>query len=428
MIDCSNIPDGVARTICEHPERYGEARWRKVMQHFVDSGMLEVPENATITTVKRSRTPQKPAGGVGTELTKMISWFADIRPDKSSCSCNRLANEMDRKGPEWCRRKRDKYIVPKILANRELLSEELKNQKGWKGLLAQAAGILPEPMLRKGAQVLVDRAIEAVPKPQRHTRKRSKYRRARKVKDPGKKREAFPFPGEPRLTLLCHCWPRSGWRRHVDMVAPVKDRFHRRILGIATDENTASADEVKEAFGDGWEFVEVENKVPRRRKNGKPKEGLREVATYNKMLRMVESKDPNHVTVCIHCKGAKTNTSIDPNITWWTDAMYETVLYNLDEVLERMANGASLVGSFQLQNNQFKSRYGHFYAGTFYAFRNARAFENEFPKYRQAFWGTESWPGDHFCLAECENIFGADQYDLYHIQPREELERWKQSR
>jgi hypothetical protein len=222
---------------------------------------------------------------------------------------------------------------------------------------------------------------------------------------------------------MFHVWPRGdGWRRHVEKLQPVIDRFDRKLLGIAVDSTTATAAEVAEAFGDGWEIVEVEN-------NPDPRRGLREVETYQLMLPMLET-GVNDITVCAHAKGVQDHTAGSEPITWWTDAMYETVIYNLNGVVGAIRGGAAVVGSFRRHGSDLGVRHHYHFSGTFYAFRSCIAMNNGLPTYRRMWWGTESWPGDYFPLSASHCLFGDRIGDPYKIeeQPRAALEEWKAKR
>lgn len=222
---------------------------------------------------------------------------------------------------------------------------------------------------------------------------------------------ALPFTDTPRLTLLFHVWPNGqAWRRHIEKLQPVLHRFDRKILGIAHDGNTCTPEEVQEAFGDGWEHIRVQNRH------------LREVETYQHMLPMLNA-GLNEVTFCGHAKGAQDHTAKSEAITWWTDAMYETVMYATDEVLRVMESGPMIVGSFRRHGTFLKTRYRYHFSGTFYAFRNAIALKHGVPALKRKWWGTESWPGDHFPIEWSHCLFGDRVGDMYkpENQPREEL-------
>lgn len=44
--------------------------------------------------------------GPGTELKKLIGWIPSLLPwwNKAGCSCDRIANQMDKMGCDWCDR------------------------------------------------------------------------------------------------------------------------------------------------------------------------------------------------------------------------------------------------------------------------------------------------------------------------------------
>ena len=220
------------------------------------------------------------------------------------------------------------------------------------------------------------------------------------------------FTGKPRLTLLFHCWPNGdSWKRHVDYLRPVSGVFDRKIMGVATGPGTASLAEVRAAFGDSWEYLEVTND-----------KALREVLTYRTMLEMVRSADENDVTFCLHSKGAQSHTAASRQIQWWTEAMYSTVVYSWQNVLGKMEQGYPVAGSFLRVGKHLQARYGWHFSGTFYAFRNAVAFQNGVPGFASNFYGTESWPGHHFARHEAACMFAENCGDIYKENPQLELE------
>lgn len=221
-----------------------------------------------------------------------------------------------------------------------------------------------------------------------------------------------PFTAKPRLTLIFHCWPNGdGWKRHVDYLRPIIEVFDRKIMGVATGPGTATLAEVRAAFGDSWEYLEVTND-----------KSLREVLTYRTMLEMVRSTDENDVTFCLHSKGAQSHTAASRQIQWWTEAMYSTVVHNWQSVLGKMEQGYPVAGSFLRVGKHLQARYGWHFSGTFYAFRNAAAFQNGVPGFASNFYGTESWPGHHFARHEAACMFAENCGDIYKENPQLELE------
>jgi hypothetical protein len=220
-----------------------------------------------------------------------------------------------------------------------------------------------------------------------------------------------PFTEKPRLTLIFHCWPNGdGWKRHVDYLRPVSGVFDRKIMGVATGRGTATLAEVRAVFGDSWEYFEVEND-----------KALREVLTYRTMLEMVRSTDINDVTFCLHSKGAQSHTAASRQIQWWTEAMYSTVVHNWQNVLSKMEQGYPVVGSFLRVGKHLQARYGWHFSGTFYAFRNAAAFQGGVLGFASNFYGTESWPGHHFARHEAACMFAENCGDIYKENPQLEL-------
>ena len=235
--------------------------------------------------------------------------------------------------------------------------------------------------------------------------------------------EPVEFTGSPNLTLCFHAWSHGeGWKNHVPKLRAIQHRFDRLILGVAYVSSESEANTIRCELGLRWELVTVKN-------NPSKRTGLREVATYRQMLPMLPA-GVNDVTFCAHAKAAQKDYPTREHLAWWTDAMYETVLCNIDGVLQAMRNGAAIVGSFRRFTQHWGSRFDYHFSGSFYAFRNCIAFSNGIPEYRQKWWGTESWPGDHFPVESSHCIFGDRCGDLYKVlqQPRKELEEWRKQR
>ena len=400
----------------------------KISGHIVNGPVYKLcndgkfsPEYKAKKAIKRERVARLRSSKPGSELAKSLAWVETIKPKNATCQCNNLAREMDNDGVATCQQRRDDYYLPKMLENKSAITDAMKAEGGLLGVAGFVGGLIPDAVALPWLRGKFDAACEAAkPKP--------RPRPARAVSDLVANSPTFPaepvaFIGRPRLTLLFHVWPHGdGWRRHIGKLQPILHKFDRLILGIATDRTTATVDEVRAAFGDRWEVVTAENDPSK-------KTGLREVATYRQMLPML-SGDVNDVTFCAHAKGVQSHTVSSEPVTWWTDAMYETILYNIDGVIDEMRHGASIVGSFRRHGKQLGTKHRWHYSGTFYAFRNVVAFSNGNPSFRSHWWGTESWPGDHFPLEQSACIFGDNIDHLYHKhkQPRAELEQWKASR
>tara|TARA_R110000803_G_scaffold115342_1_gene183805 strand:+ start:2164 stop:3351 length:1188 start_codon:yes stop_codon:yes gene_type:complete len=321
-----------------------------------------------------------------------------------SCqSCKDLARRMDKWGPTICRERINEIvaeITPRAIA-------WVEGNRPW--IHALLPNAIEHAVIKNRVRANIDAAINAAE--EKVKSKRGPNVIARHIRKPITELLPTPFTDTPSKTLLCHCWANgNNWRKHIDLIEPVKDDFERKIMSVATGPGTASFEEVKHAFGDSWEYTEYTND---------PKK--REVLTYTDMMKDVESTDPNEVTFCIHTKGTQDNTSKKVQVQWWTEAMYETVVHNWREVLKKFEEGYNVAGSFRRNGAHFKTRYGWHYTGTFYAFRNSETFSQGVPTYDKQWWGTESWVGQHFSKEESACMFADECGDIY--KPSKDLEQ-----
>lgn len=436
MIDCAELP-GRLQEIClgtavkSNGRRHSLSARKKIVAARLQLpiNVIELPFCDDATAAEK-----EPVEPVGTFLKAHIEKLFTIKTGKD-CGCQNLARDMDLWGIEGCEKRREE-IVGHLLSNRDILTGSLARSafsyvrqaslKESSAMALKLAGdwwhgndVTHEAEVA-GAHWLLDMAIagarSAAP-PRKHPARQQHRGFVYSCRVPITTIRPRQFPGKPALTLLCHCWPNGeNWRKHVEYLKPVNDVFDRKIMGVATGKNGAGFDEVRLAFGDSWEYIAVEND---------PK--LREVKTYRPMLEMVQSTDENDVTFCIHTKGTQDHTAANPQITWWVEAMYETVVYNWKNVLDEITKGYSIAGSFRRIGGHFKTRYGWHYSGTFYAFRNAAAFPQGVPQISEKWWGTESWPGDHFSLEESACIFADNCGDIYKADPALEaqLVEWR---
>jgi hypothetical protein len=188
--------------------------------------------------------------------------------------------------------------------------------------------------------------------------------------------------------LIYHIWPVKGrgvWQWNVKQLLRRMDQFNgQRIVGIATDDQTDSAEAVKAAFkGTVTHFVECSND-----------RSLGEVATFPEMMRRIDNIDPRQIAFYAHAKGVKYPIGAAPMVRRWTRTMYANMLDyppTIEDALKRNA----MVGTFKKSGNAFGTlpRSWH-YAGTFFWFRNADVFSQ--PTWHHIplqWWGTEAWPG-----------------------------------
>jgi hypothetical protein len=102
------------------------------------SGHTRKPREGT----PANRASRDASGGVGTELSNLIPDWA-VR-DLSGCQCKSWAAKMDRYGVQWCELNR-KAIVNHLVSSREYLVPALR--------------LLPEAVIRAGADALLTKAI-----------------------------------------------------------------------------------------------------------------------------------------------------------------------------------------------------------------------------------------------------------------------------
>jgi adenine/guanine phosphoribosyltransferase-like PRPP-binding protein len=99
-------------------------------------------------------------GMVGTELKRSLSWVDKIKPEDSNCSCANLMKEMNLDGIGRCIAKRDSYYIPRLMTNRDTISEEMKAERGWKGVLGLAAGMIPDMLMKQWLKIKFNQACE----------------------------------------------------------------------------------------------------------------------------------------------------------------------------------------------------------------------------------------------------------------------------
>jgi|14BtaG_2_1085337.scaffolds.fasta_scaffold10604_2 hypothetical protein len=88
---------------------------------------------------------------VGTFLAVDIKWLTGIKGGEG-CGCKNLADEMNRKGPDWCE-KNIKYIQDKMVKNRNALAKVTGVPES---ILGTKPGLVA---LKAGAYILVTNAI-----------------------------------------------------------------------------------------------------------------------------------------------------------------------------------------------------------------------------------------------------------------------------
>ena len=338
---------------------------------------------------------------VGDELKKSLSWVDKIKPEGSNCSCASLMKEMNLDGIRGCIAKRDSYYIPRLMTNKHTISEEIKAERGWKGVLGLAAGMIPDMLMKQWLKIKFNQACERAKtekKKPRHPKALSfkshetpsaeqnqLYSESLKVKP-----TARPFTESPTLHLVWHFWPiAETWKWHVQRLNELIPQINGMvIIGYVSGEGAVEFNVFRDAFEDPDRITFIKNI------NIGVRTGYRsgELQTAIPAFEMLP-KDPNHVTLYGHGKGVRDHTRDSEAVRVWTEMMYETVTFNIAETLQRIQEGYDCFGSFRTFGHEpLKPKHKWHFSGSFYNFRNdvlAKTFE-----WQLKYGGTECWPGD----------------------------------
>ena len=194
----------------------------------------------------------------------------------------------------------------------------------------------------------------------------------------------------------------------------------RKVVAVAMDDH---ADEsVKDHLGWADEIVEVKND-PR----------LREVVSFVPLMSRVSEYGAGHATFLCHSKGVRHEENPHSTVHQWSDLMLEVLLDHWDYVHALLAEHP-IVGALKKVGKFLSPTSAEWhYTGTYYWIANEDAFQRDWKKIDQVWWGTESWPGVHYKVEEagCALLSGSaatlNMYDmrmyLEQIVPRLELFR-----
>ncbi len=364
----------------------------------------------------KSCKPKPPREPVGTALAARIEGLIGIKAGKG-CNCKDLAAKMDAWGVAGCDKERH-AIVAALVSHRDILVEALK-ETSW--LLAFGAEHAPEVALRAGANWLLDKAIEdakamAPPPPVRRQpkpRQPRPPREPRQISQAGAKRflgslkkeqdrlhalnlqaappQPDPFVGTPVIHFGAHLWPVKGnWQWHVDLWNQQARIINgRSFVGIAISPETDSFETVRAALHPSIEVREFTN----------TSEG--ENHTF-RWLQEVVPQGQDDILIYCHGKGGRQHTAASEAVRRWSEAMYQTVVFNHERVIEKLAAGYRNVHSFRTFGTRPLSPVNRWHpSGTYFAVR-AKHLSCKPVKVRYG--GVEAWCGDHFKASDswCE--------------------------
>jgi len=197
------------------------------------------------------------------------------------------------------------------------------------------------------------------------------------------------------------------WRWNIAKLKRRMSLFNgRRIIGIAVDGSTDSAEAVKTALaGCGCEFIETPND---------PK--LKEVALFPDLLaRLSDCTGPEHAFFYGHAKGVDSRRWTAKRgwkyaVRLWTEAMYDACLDHWP-LVRRLLQDYPVAGPFLRSGYRFPeapdpARCTWHYSGSFRWHRCADLFARDWRRV-QAYWcGAEMQPGELFRRDEAACILG----------------------
>lgn len=234
-----------------------------------------------------------------------------------------------------------------------------------------------------------------------------------------------PFPGPVVRDLCYHIYPvRSGnWRWNVAELLKRMDLFNgKRLVAVAVDNRTDSADEVKAAFGDTvTEFIVQPNQTQ-----------LREVATFEPLFERVADPDPCRAVLWAHAKGATRPPGHSSRL--WAELLYRAYLDHWPGMQE-LLQWHSVAGAFRMRGQFWKpnSVSDWAFSGSWCWFRSGVHFApgRDWRKIDRFWSGIETYPALHYphedsgCLV-CDNC--GNLYEKAHLRGKilPELEAWEQ--
>lgn len=236
-----------------------------------------------------------------------------------------------------------------------------------------------------------------------------------------------PFSGEPTRHLHYFIYPRYEEQTayHLDQVRRSLDTFNgKRVVCVVTDRHTVEKKfetEIQELFTD----VRYEQNNPIRR----------ELVGFVNSLKLLQTRDWDHVICFAHAKGQQRHTHDNDVIRLWVDTMYETCVRNWDQVRQAFDDGYPVTGVFKSVGAFRSTRYKWHYSGSFWWARAARLFANPFwNETCRSWWGSESYVGRHWKPTQGHCLFGdgTGNGSLYKAETWKrlelELEQWRESK
>lgn len=191
--------------------------------------------------------------------------------------------------------------------------------------------------------------------------------------------------------LLFHCYPVRGhplWTWHAGELIKYKEVWNgRKIVVIATDGTTESADQVVKAFLP----LNAELFVTRNQSY------LAEVLHFTEMLGLLESRRSDEATFYAHAKGVTHSGDRIRIIQRWSDIMYRLNLLRPD-FIDRKLKSYGTIGCFRERIRHAGAEW--IFSGTFFWVRHDLLFSRNWRDIHKERYGVEGYPGRHFKFEE----------------------------
>lgn len=348
---------------------------------------------------------------VGSALKKRIEGITFIKSGKG-CGCNTLAKNMDLWGIKGCIENKN-TILDALVGNKEILVESLKEEGLLKHVTGIAINLLPDLVLRTVAEILLNQAIDDVKKENDQKKTINKSPKIRKLGNRGKssivmplsveqtrlyrlainakKPTPDPFKNLPVVHFGAHLWPVKGnWEWHVEKWNELVEHIEGRcIVVVVTDKSTADIKNVREKLSDKFEVYEEVN-TPQG-----------ENPSFRKLQDLIPSGQDDILIYC-HGKGVREHTANSESVRLWTEMMYETVIFNYNEAINKFKDGYKAFGSFRTFGDMPLSPKNRWhYSGTFFIVRAKYLLG---ASVKNGYGGVEAWLGDHIVAEDvwCE--------------------------
>mgnify|MGYP003650120476 CR=1 FL=1 len=227
----------------------------------------------------------------------------------------------------------------------------------------------------------------------------------------------------PTRNLIFHIYPKLGaewnWHKHIDRIREHQHLFNGKIcIAVVTGPGLASHGEVQRLMSG----IRVTDWVLRENSR------LGETVTMTELLRLVQTDDPNTITLRAHCKGV---THVRAGIEQpWAEMMWQACT-DITSVEDALASH-EMAGPLKCHEPLVQGKRGKwFFAGSFYWFRNREIFQRQWDYTDRNRWAIEAWP-EVVCESKNSACLFFDRMDreiLRHWDTiQTEYEFWKASR